>query len=291
MRQFKNFFISVILSFFTMAILNAQNLETYKIFTGEGKNSNWEKLVEKASNSDVVYFGELHNDPIGHWLQFQLAKSLYAKSKNKLVIGAEMFEHDNQRTLDEYLSGLISTKNYESEMRLWPNYKTDYKPIVDWAKTNNVNIVASNIPRRYANLVFREGFEGLSKLGEEAKKDIAPIPIEYDASLPGYKNMLGDMDPGHTNENLPKAQAIKDATMAYFISKNVIPDGIFLHLNGAYHSDNHEGILWYLKKLNGSLKQFTISTVSQDSLDNLEDEYKNKADFIIVVPTDFTKTH
>ena len=202
-----------------------------------------------------------------------------------------MFEHDNQRTLNEYLSGIISLKNFESEMRLWPNYKTDYKPVVEWAKLNGVNVIATNIPRRYANLVFREGFQGIEKLNEEAKKDIVPMPIEYDANLPGYKNMMGDMDPSHTNENLPKAQAIKDATMAYFISKNLVPGGIFLHLNGAYHSDNKEGILWYLNKISSSINQFTISTVSQDNLDKLEEEYLNKADFIIVVPSDFTKSH
>jgi len=48
----------------------------------------------------------------------------------------------------------------------------------------------------------------------------------------------------HGGENLPKAQALKDATMAFFISENYIFGKIFIHFNGAYHSDNYEEILW-----------------------------------------------
>lgn len=272
-------------------LVYGQNLEMYKIFTGQGKASDWKELVKNASKSDIVYFGEQHNDPICHWLQLKMAQELLTSSNQKLVLGAEMFESDNQRTMTEYLEGLISQKNFETEMRLWPNYKTDYKPIVEWAKSNKLKIIATNVPRRYANLVFRSGLEGLTSLSSDALNDCAPLPIEFDISLPGYSSMMDSSDPSHANENLPKAQAIKDATMAHFITKNLIKEGIFLHLNGAYHSDNREGILWYVNKYKPGLMQFTISTVSQDSLESLDQENLNKADFILVIPSDFTKTH
>lgn len=271
--------------------LSAQDLKAFNIFTSAGISSNWSDLVKDASNVDVVFFGEQHNDPVSHWLELKLAQALYKSKDKNLVLGAEMFEHDNQRTLDEYLSGLIVQKNFESEMRLWPNYKTDYKPLLEFAVENKLAFVATNIPRRYANLVYREGFEGLEKLSKEAKKDIAPTPIVYDATLPGYKAMMEGMDPGHVSENLPKAQAVKDATMAYFISENMKKNGIFIHYNGAYHSDNKEGILWYLQKLKPNAKLFTITVVSQEDIDKLDKSNFNKADFIIVVPEDFTKTY
>lgn len=269
----------------------AQDLKAFNIFTSSGIASNWSDLIEKASNSDVVFFGEQHNDPVSHWLELKLAESLFKIKENHLVLGAEMFESDNQRTIDEYLSGIIVQKNFESEMRLWPNYKTDYKPLLEFAVDNKLPFVATNIPRRYANLVYRKGFEGLESLSKDAKKDIAPAPIAYDATLPGYKAMMEGMDPGHVSENLPKAQAVKDATMAYFISENMRKNGCFIHYNGAYHSDNKEGILWYLQKLKPKAKLFTISVVSQESIDKLDNSYFNKADFIIVVPEDFTKTY
>lgn len=275
----------------SMSSMYSQSPAAYKIYSGNGKETDWDELVKKASKSDVVFFGELHNNAVAHWLQLVLAKELYNKSEHRIALGFEMFESDNQRSIDEYFADIISQKNFEAEVRLWPNYKTDYKPIVEWAKTNKLRVVATNIPRRYANLVYRNGLEGLNMLSDEAKKEIAPLPIAFDINLPGYNAMVDNSTPGHANENLPKAQAIKDATMAYFISKNLIPNGIFLHLNGAYHSNNKEGILWYLARLNPGIQQFTITTVSQDNISELEEEYLNQADFIIVVPYDFTNTH
>ncbi len=108
--------------------------------------------------------------------------------------------------------------------------------------------------------------------------------------MPGYvemKKMMGD----HANDNLPKAQALKDATMAYFILKNREEEGLFIHYNGAYHSDNYEGINWYLKQQNPNLKIVTVSVVEQDDVKKLNEEDKKKADFIIVVPTTMTKTY
>ena len=96
---------------------------------------------------------------------------------------------------------------------------------------------------------------------------------------------------GHTTDNFPKSQALKDATMAYFILKNSHPETLFLHYNGSYHSDNHEGIVWHIKLKNNDAKILTISTVEQDEIENLEEEYKNKADFIIAVPSSMTKTY
>lgn len=92
-------------------------------------------------------------------------------------------------------------------------------------------------------------------------------------------------------ENLPKAQASKDATMAHFILQNHIPGSLFLHYNGAYHSDNFDGINWYLKKQKPNLKIGTISTVSQANIKSLLAENKGKADFIICVDTDMTNTY
>jgi len=90
---------------------------------------------------------------------------------------------------------------------------------------------------------------------------------------------------------LPKAQASKDATMAYFIAKNRKENALFMHYNGSYHSDNFEGINWYLKQQNPNIKIVTIATVSQSDISKLEPEYLGKANFIIVIDEDATKTY
>jgi hypothetical protein len=130
-------------------------------------------------------------------------------------------------------------------------------------------------------------------LSDEAKQTMAPLPIPYDPELNCYKAMLtmGDMGGAHANENLPKAQAIKDATMAYFIHKNWKAGVVFLHFNGAYHSDNYESIYWYLKLVAPDIKIMTISTVEQERTSDLNEESVGIADYVICVPATMTKTY
>lgn len=96
---------------------------------------------------------------------------------------------------------------------------------------------------------------------------------------------------GGRGETFPKAQAIKDATMAHFILENHQKGDLFVHFHGTYHTDNFEGILWYLKQKQPDLKYVTISSVEQDDISKLSDDHKNKADFILVIDADMTKTY
>jgi uncharacterized iron-regulated protein len=272
---------------FSISVFSQKKI-AYQIFNSKGKKVNYSKMMKSISEADIILFGELHNNPISHWFQYEVSLDL-VKAGN-LTFGAEMFEADNQDELNLYLRDSINYKMLDSLARLWPNYKTDYAPLVDLAKNNGQKFIATNVPRRYASMVFRKGLESLELLSEEEKAWIAPLPIDYDPELPCYKNMLSMMG-GHGGENFPKAQAIKDATMAYFISENFIAGNKFIHYNGAYHSDNYEGILWYLRRSNPNLIYKTISTVMQADVSNLLEENKGKADFIICVDENMTTTY
>ena len=266
----------------------SQSKPAYQIFNANGKKVSYQKMVKEMSKAEIVLFGELHNNPIAHWLQYTTLQDLHGK--RALTLGAEMFETDNQQGVDEYLVGKLNAKELGKLVRLWNNFNTDYKPLLDFAKKNQLKFVATNIPRTYANQVYKNGFEVLDTISLVSKKWIAPLPIAYDASLPGYQNML-KMAGGHGGDNLPKAQAIKDATMAHFILQNKEENKLFIHYNGSYHSDFFEGIGWYLKKAEPQLKIVTIASAEQDLLKKLKKEHKNKATFIIVIDKDITKTY
>jgi uncharacterized iron-regulated protein len=264
----------------------------YALYDNEGKKVKYEKMMENISKSDVVFFGELHDNPISHWLEYEVTADLYAAVGEKLVQGAEMFEADNQLLLDEYLSKAYEADKFEAEVKLWKNYKTDYKPLVEFARKNGLPFIATNVPRRYASIVSRKGFEGLDSLPREARNYIAPLPIHYDPEVKSYKDMMQMTGMGSkVNENFPKAQAIKDATMAYFILKNLEEGKIFIHYNGSYHSDNYLGIIYYLKRERPEIKVSTITTVLQADTDSLKTEFLNTADYIVVVPETMTRTY
>jgi uncharacterized iron-regulated protein len=265
------------------------HFDTYKIYTAKGKEVDFSKVIKSVDGKTHVFFGEHHDNPIAHWLELELTQTLFQTYKKKLVLGAEMFEADNQYILDEYLKGQISAKNYQNEVRLWPNYNTDYKPLVEFAKANKLKFIATNIPRRYANMVYKKGITSLNDLSDLAKTYIAPLnSFEYDSTIMCYKE-LSKMN--HGGSYLGLAQAIKDATMAYFILENTKPKHLFFHFNGSYHSDNYEGIVHYLKKLIAAEQILTISTVSQINIDELEQINYSLADFIICVNSNMTSTH
>jgi uncharacterized iron-regulated protein len=282
-------FITFILVLFVTINSQAQHKPTYKLYNAKGKKVSYKKMIKKLSKADVVLFGEHHNNPITHWLQLETTKDL--SKLRDLAIGFEMIEADNQTQLDDYMNNIINQKAFDTVARLWNNYKTDYKPLIDFAKKNKIKAVAANVPRRYASLIFKGGFKVLDTISTQEKTWIAPLPIEYDATLPGYVKMV-EMMGGHGGDNLPKAQAIKDATMAHFILKNKKDNQLFIHYNGSYHSDNYEGIYWYLKKQYPNLNIATITTVeSENSIAKFNKGDKNKADFIIQVVENMTKTY
>ncbi len=281
--------IACLVLFFSMNAIS-QDKSAYRLFTGNGKEVRWEKMLRDLSRADAVFFGEQHNDPIAHWLELQMEKELFVARDSQLILGAEMFEHDNQVILDEFLAGRFDDSKFEADARLWKNYPTDYKPLLDFARQHGLDFVASDVPRRYASMVFNGGFDALNGLSSEAKSFMAPLPIPYDPDLACYKSMM-NMGMGHgQSENLPKAQAIKDATMGYFISQKMKPGYLFLHFNGAYHTENKEGIIWYLNTYKPGLTIMTISTVFQDDIGKLDEANQNKADYIVVVPQDMTRT-
>ena len=273
---------------FISVSLFSQNKLAYRLFDIKGKKVSYKALKKQVLKADIILFGEFHDNPISHWLELEIIKDLN-KSEN-LIIGAEMFESDNQQLINDYLSGALNFNTLDSMGRLWSNYKTDYSPIVEYAKKNNLPVVATNIPRKYASKVFKNGgFQALDNLSDFEKKFIAPLPIDFDIELSQYKNML-DMMGDHASSDIVKAQAVKDATMAHFILQNYSEGDKFLHINGSYHSDFRQGILWYLMNANSTLKYMTISTVYQENVQKLSKENMKRANFIICVDSDITRT-
>ena len=286
-----------IISFFKLSF--AQD-SAFIIYNSEGEPIPFEEMLTEISNTDFVFFGEYHNNAISHWMELKLVEALYAKKGQNLIIAAEMFESDDQIVLDEYLHGLIDKKNFEQEAKLWKNYKTDYKPIVEFAKENQLKFVASNIPRRYAARVNKfGGLTALDSLSEPAKKLLAPLPIKFykEVYMPMFMGMMGmHGQKGKTGAsemvtNMAEAQAVKDATMAYFSYKYWKKNNLVFHFNGSMHSDNYQGIITYLRKENKKLNIKTITTVTQKNISALSDNARKKADFIICVSSDLTKTY
>lgn len=272
-----------------------QQKPAYVIYTGKGKKTNYNQLQKAMLGKELILFGEYHDNPITHWLQFELTMDLYQEVEDRLQLGFEMFEQDQQDLLTQYLIGALSAKQFKDTMRLWPNYDTDYAPLIEFAKTKHLFCVASNVQRKYASLLFKKGRSALDTLSPLIKSQMAPIDFKVDTNLSQYKEVfaMGGHMGSNMGMNMVESQAFKDATMAQFILLNSgRKEGtVHLHFNGAFHSDYYQGILWYVQQKKPNVKVLTISTVTQEEIGKLKQENIGKADFIICVPETMTRTH
>ena len=286
----KRVFIAIV-ALLSVTMVWAQQPMAYVLFDKEGNKADYAEMIQQMSQQDVVFLGEIHNCPIAHWMEKVIIEDLYKVHGDSLMLGAEMFERDNQLLLDEYLSGLIPESKFKAEVKLWDNYDTDYAPLVNFAKDHQLPFIATNVARRYANLVSKGGYEALELLSAEARQLVAPLPITY------IENPLVDayfahmMQPGMSmapTANLSKAQTVKDATMAWSISQTL--KGCMVHVNGSFHSTGHAGIISYLELYRPGLKCGTIEVVRQEEVNELDARHKGHADYFICVPKSMTTT-
>lgn len=286
----RNHFLVILLMLGSFGTIKAQG-EAYQFFTNKGKKVDLKEVLKEARDADAVFFGELHNNSLGHWLQLQVLKGLQAENPD-LVVGSEIFEREDQLNLNEWFSDQIAESSFEAEANLWKNYAMDYRPVLRYAKEKGLKFIATNVPRKYASLVSKSGLSALDSLSPQAKKYFAKLPVEVDTSLPGYVAMKDMMHgaPGNS-QYMIQAQALKDATMAESLFEDLKAGKQIYHINGSYHSKDGEGILWYLKKEFPDLKALNIHTVTQDQLDKLDDANAKAGEIILVLPSDSHTTY
>lgn len=252
-----------------------------------GKSLSLAKMASQLKKADVVFFGEYHDNTIIHELQAQLLPLIY-KSKKKLIVSFEMFERDVQADVDAYLAGRISEEEFLEHSRPWPNYFTDYRPLLEFAKAKKLRVIAANIPRWIAGKVARGSLAALDDLDFSDRMNVA---IHIDISEGEYKDIFlatmqaNGMHNGFGDEQLYErmyqAQCVKDDTMAESIAQYIErhPKHSIIHFNGDFHSARGLGTVERLKKRMPKLKIMVISPM-YSHLENQEPLIK-QADFII----------
>ncbi|MCW3095389.1 MAG: putative iron-regulated protein [Chthonomonadaceae bacterium] len=252
----------------------------YQLYSN-GAQVTLEAAVKELADADVVFFGEQHDDRNAHGLELALLERLYAQNPH-LMLSLEMFERDVQGVVDEYLDGYITETHFLQSSRPWPNYKEDYRPLIEFCKEHKLPVVAANAPRRYVNIVSRKGQTALLELPKASRVYLAPLPYsmtippEYDRQLTeifGAAHDTANSKPAPTPQPgmpdpalLKQAQGLWDSTMADSIARAARANRgrQILQVNGAMHSDNMFGIAARLHALNPRLR-IKIVTVRPDA--------------------------
>jgi uncharacterized iron-regulated protein len=262
-----------------------------------GTNQSFEWLVSRVASADVVFFGEQHDDPETHRVEFGLLDAI-GRSGRPVILSLEMFERDAQPVLNDYLAGRMSEADFIAKSRPWDRYITDYRPMVELAKAKGWPVIASNVPRPMASAIGRKGLAALDTLTPDertwAAKDNQCPDDAYRArfmeSMRGHGAGGAAPSPGDT---LPTAvatrfylaQCVKDETMAESIVealRKANNNAIVVHYDGAFHSDYRQGTVDRVKRRMPNLRLTVITAVpvTEQSTETLT-EHAGRADYII----------
>lgn len=240
--------------------------------TADGEAVTVGEVAEDLAAADVVALGELHQTPAVHETHLAIVKALHAR-RPQMVIAMEMFERDAQTPLLQYLAGMIDEGDFLAASRPWPDYKRDYRPVVEYARGNGIPVLAANAPRKLAGKVAREGAASVKGDPMVARETTAPEDAYYAEFVKAM-----DGHPGVTKDFLGRmyaAQCIKDDTMAESITDYLARQRVdeqkplVVLICGRMHSDHGRGAVQRIKNRRPDLdcRVLSAETVADPSSD------------------------
>lgn len=266
------------------------NPEHFRIYDSKGNPATLEQILDAIGKTDVVFLGENHDDATAHSLQMQIFKAVvekYAKQR-KTALSLEMFERDVQIVVNEYLNNQITENHFLLSSRPWGNYKTDYRPLVELAKAEKLPVIAANAPRRYINMVSRNGRTVLDSLTPEAKKWLAPLPYSQpsEAYSEKFKALMGPSPEAKMGlANILDSQTLWDATMAHSIAQflNSNKNSLVVHLNGSFHTEKRLGTPEHLVKYAKKARFLVVTMRYEENFTSFDkSKHENLGDFVIL---------
>jgi len=236
-------------------------------------------MAEALARYDAVFVGEQHDDPATHRLEQAILEGMLRR-RRPVVVALEMFERDVQPVLDQYLAGTITEEQFLKDSRPWPRYATDYRPIVEFARAHHLPVIGSDVPRRIAADVSKNGISAVDGLGPDRK--LAARELQCPTNGDYYERFLRAMG-GHPPSDDPKgadiqqrndrfylAQCLKDETMGESIADAFMKTSqhvTVVHFNGAFHSDYAEGTAASARRRMPGRRIAVVSVVPVDDLD------------------------
>lgn len=241
----------------------------YQFASPQGETLSLDALPKQLIDADVILIGEWHTHSAIHRFQTDFLKARYNATSN-IALSMEQFTREHQATLDQYLNGEIGEQILMSQAAAWPNYESDYRALVEFAKTNDIDVIAANAPKPFVQCIGRKGLPYLDQLSTEQRQWIA---AEVDTGDSPYKEkFMASMHHG-TPEQTEKqfaAQVTWDETMAESIVDYLAstPEKQVIHVAGKFHTEGGLGTAASILRRNPDLKIAIISPVEEISSDS-----------------------
>jgi len=144
-----------------------------KVFrTSDRKTISYKQMIHELRKTDIVFVGEVHNQEAHHRLQLNVIKAL-KDSKIPVAVGFEMFIAENQKILDQWVKGTISSDAFiNAYYKNW-NYPWPlYRDIFLYLREKGIPAIGLNLPPEITQKVSASGFASLTK------KELEKLPPE-----------------------------------------------------------------------------------------------------------------
>jgi uncharacterized iron-regulated protein len=179
------------------------------------------EVTERVAGKKIIYVGENHDQYSHHVMQLEVIKDLHRRGK-KVAIGMEMFQRPFQGPLDDFIEGRIDERELLKKTQYFKRWGLDYnlyRPILKFARSERIPVVALNISQEIVDKVSQGGLDSLS---EEEKK---LVPSRMDFSDDAYKEKLKKVFQEHEHFGAGnfnffyQAQILWDETMSESIDE------------------------------------------------------------------------
>lgn len=234
----------------------------YQLYDPQNRPVNLDQAIQQAASADVVILGEFHTHPAVHDLQGRMLQGLFAQAQaaRKICLSMEQFERDTQDALLDYQAGLSGEEAMIEDARAWPNYRSDYRPLVEFAREHDIPVIAANAPRKIVHCVGKQGFAFLDKL-DEAQRNLYSLPLVDNNGQ--YSEFFRDHSPEH-GKKMQAAQSIWDATMAEsIVQAREYNDCQVVHTVGIFHAAVQGGLINEIRQRDPNLRIVVIEPVYQ----------------------------
>lgn len=250
-----------------------RNFYDYQLYSPTKQPISLQTLPREILEADVILIGEWHTHTAIHRFQTELLEQL-AKQKD-VVLSMEQFSRDTQATVDSYLAGEIGEQVLIKSGNAWPNYESDYRPLVELAKKHQLDIIAANAPKPIVRCIGRHGIGYLDKLDAQQR---ALLAEEIDTSASPYKDkFMASMHHGEPEQTEKQfaAQITWDETMAESITRylDANPSTQVVHIAGKFHTEQGLGTKASILKRNPNLSVVVISPYSDLTEENTGQDF------------------
>jgi uncharacterized iron-regulated protein len=204
------------------SIVRSQSPPLSLVDGATGNPMSFEALLAALRTRRVVYVGERHDQPADHGVQYTILRHIH-RDEASLAIGMEMFQIPFQEELTRWSAGqtdeTVLRRKTEYDQR-WGFDFSMYRPILEYARSRGIEIVALTAPREVSYAVAEHGLDsldpeqaaGLPDLDLDNAQHRALFDAEFDVAEHGAEDAV---------DRYYEAQVLWDETMGSRVAETL----------------------------------------------------------------------